>query len=41
MKVNERAPEFGNALQVSLRVTPRGASGWLVDDVYVDPYRVR
>jgi hypothetical protein len=41
MKVNERAPAFGNALQVSLRFTPRGKGGWRIDDVYVDPYRVR
>jgi hypothetical protein len=41
MKVNELAPQYGNALAVSLRFTPRGASGWLVDDVYVDPFRSR
>jgi hypothetical protein len=41
MRVNELAPEYGNALQVALRFTPRGARGWSIDDVYVDPYRVR
>jgi hypothetical protein len=41
MKVNTLAPDYGNALQVSLRFTPRGPGGWRIDDVYVDPYRVR
>jgi hypothetical protein len=41
MKVNARADDYGNALQVSLRFTPRGPGGWRIDDVYVDPYRVR
>jgi hypothetical protein len=41
MKVNALAPAYGNALQVSLRFTPRGPGGWRIDDVYVDPYRVR
>jgi hypothetical protein len=41
MKVNERAPDFGNALQVSLRFTPHTSRGWRIDDVFVDPYRVR
>lgn len=41
MKVNEKAPAFGNALQVSLRFTPRGPGGVRIDDVYVDPFRSR
>jgi hypothetical protein len=41
MRVNEKAPEFGNALAVSLRFAPRGSSSWRIDDVYVDPYRSR
>jgi hypothetical protein len=41
MKVNTLAPTYGNALPVSLRFTPRGPGGWRIDDVYVDPYRVR
>jgi hypothetical protein len=41
MKVNERAPDFGNALMVSLRFTPHTSRGWRIDDVFVDPYRVR
>jgi hypothetical protein len=41
MKVNTLAPSFGNALQVSLRFTPRSSRGFRIDDVFVDPYRVR
>ncbi|HTN24968.1 MAG TPA: hypothetical protein VL120_13325 [Solirubrobacteraceae bacterium] len=41
MKVDARAADYDNALQVSLRFTPRGPGGWQIDDVYVDPYRVR
>ena len=41
MKVDARAAGYGNALQVSLLFTPRGLGGWQIDDVYVDPYRVR
>jgi hypothetical protein len=41
MKVDARAADYGNALPVSLRFTPRGPGGWQIDDVYVDPYRVR
>jgi len=41
MKLNERAAQFGGTLQVALRFTPRGPGGWRIDDVYVDPYRVR
>jgi hypothetical protein len=38
MVVNELAPEFGNAIDVSLRFSARGGN-WSIDDVYVDPYR--
>jgi hypothetical protein len=41
MRVNEKAPQFGNALAVSLRFAPRGPGAWRIDDVYVDPYRSR
>jgi hypothetical protein len=41
MRVNELAPQNGGTLQVSLRFTPRGSRGLRIDDVYVDPYRVR
>ena len=39
MDVNEIAPEYGNALPVSLRFTARGDGAWQIDDVYVDPFR--
>lgn len=39
MRVNEIAPEYDNALPVSLRFTPRGTGTWQIDDVFVDPYR--
>lgn len=38
--VNELAAARGNAMQVSLRFTPRGG-GVSIDDVYVDPWRSR
>jgi hypothetical protein len=41
MVVNELAAEHGNALDVRLRFTPQGSGAWSVDDVYVDPFRVR
>jgi hypothetical protein len=41
MRVNELAAQSGGALQVALRFTPRGNSGWQIDDVFVDPYRMR
>lgn len=40
MVVNEKAPDFGNALPVALRFTPRGSGAWRIDDVYVDPYKM-
>ncbi|MFP5363775.1 MAG: hypothetical protein ACLGI5_13715 [Thermoleophilia bacterium] len=39
MRVNEIAPDFDNALPVSLRFVARGEGAWQIDDVYVDPYR--
>jgi len=39
MLVNEIAPDYANALPVSLRFTAHGEGGWQIDDVYVDPYR--
>jgi len=39
MRVNELAP--GGSLQVALRFTPRGSGTWQIDDVYVDPYRLK
>lgn len=39
MRVNEIAPEYANALAVSLRFTARGTGSWQIDDVYVDPFR--
>jgi hypothetical protein len=41
MRVNELAPQAGGSLQVALRFTPRGQGDWRVDDVYVDPYRLK
>jgi hypothetical protein len=40
MRVNELAAD-DNAMSVSLRFSARGNSTWLVDDVYVDPYRTK
>ena len=39
MLVNEIAPDYANALPVSLRFTVRGGGDWQIDDVFVDPYR--
>lgn len=39
LEVNEIAPDYANALPVSLRFTARGEGSWQIDDVYVDPYR--
>jgi hypothetical protein len=39
--VNELAPAQGNAISVAFRFIPRGAAGWTIDDVYVDPFRSR
>ncbi|MDX6676354.1 MAG: hypothetical protein QOE31_406 [Solirubrobacteraceae bacterium] len=41
MIVNELAAEHGNAMNVRLRFTPRGAGTWTIDDVFVDPFRGR
>jgi hypothetical protein len=41
MRVNEEAEDFDNALWVTLTFTPRGADAWLIDDVYVDPFRFK
>ncbi|MBA3749101.1 MAG: hypothetical protein H0W96_16650 [Solirubrobacterales bacterium] len=41
MIVNELAAEQGNAMNVRLRFTPHGAGAWTIDDVFVDPYRMR
>lgn len=41
MRVDELAAQSGGSLQVALRFTPRGPGGWRIDDVYVDPYRMR
>ena len=40
MRVNELAGD-GDALSVSLRFSARGNSPWQVDDVYVDPYKMK
>ena len=40
MRVNELADEE-NALSVSLRFTARGNGAWTVDDVYVDPFKMK
>jgi len=41
MRVNELAAAYGNAMSVRLRFTASGAVASRIDDVYVDPYRVR
>jgi hypothetical protein len=41
MRVNEKAENFDNALWVTLTFTPRGADAWLIDDVYIDPFRFK
>lgn len=41
MRVNELAAGHGNAMPVSLRFTARGSGTWQIDDVYVDPYRMK
>jgi hypothetical protein len=40
MRVNELASD-GNALSVSLRFSARGNAPWQIDDVYVDPYKMK
>jgi len=41
MRVNEKAEHFDNAIWVSLSFTPRNADAWLIDDVYIDPFRFK
>lgn len=41
MRVNEIAGDYDNALSVSLRFTVRGNATWQIDDVYVDPFRMK
>ena len=41
MRVNEKAENFDNALWVTLTFTPRGSDAWLIDDVYIDPFRFK
>jgi hypothetical protein len=41
MRVNELAGDYDNAMSVSLRVTVRGNATWQIDDVYVDPFRMK
>ena len=41
MVVNAMAPARGNAMSVRLRFTPHGSAAWAIDDVLIDPYRVR
>jgi len=35
------AAAYGNAMTVRLRFAPHGSSAWAIDDVLIDPYRVR
>jgi hypothetical protein len=41
MRVNELAAQRDDAMTVQLRFQPRGAGTWAIDDVFIDPYRVR
>jgi hypothetical protein len=41
MRVNELAGGYDNAMSVSLRFTVRGNAPWQIDDVYVDPFRMK
>ena len=41
MRVNELAGDYDNAMSVSLRFTVRGNASWQIDDVYVDPYKMK
>jgi hypothetical protein len=41
MRVNELAGDYDNAMSVSLRFTVRGNATWQLDDVYVDPFRMK
>ena len=40
MRVNELADDE-NGLSVSLRFTANGSGAWTIDDVYVDPFRMK
>lgn len=40
MRVNEQAGD-DNAMSLSLRFSARGSAAWDIDDVYVDPYRMK
>ena len=40
MRVNELAGE-DNAMSVALRFTAHGNGAWQIDDVYVDPYKIK
>ena len=40
MRVNELADDE-NAMSVSLRFTAKGNGAWTIDDVYVDPFRMK
>ena len=41
MKVNKLAADYDNAMQVALRFTSSPGADVTIDDVYVDPFRVR
>lgn len=41
MVVNELAAAQGGSMSVRLRFSPHGAGAWTIDDVFVDPFRVR
>jgi len=41
MRVNELADNFDNAMSVSLRFSANGRGTWQIDDVFVDPYRIK
>jgi len=36
---NRFCDKMGGTASIQLRFTPQGPSGWLIDDVYVDPHR--
>ena len=40
MRVNDEAGD-DNAMSVALRFSARGSAPWQIDDVYVDPYRMK
>ncbi|MEA2219103.1 MAG: hypothetical protein QOJ35_1729 [Solirubrobacteraceae bacterium] len=41
MVVNDLAADRGNAMSIRLRFAPHGFAAWSIDDVHVDPYRVK